>query len=162
MGLDGDDVSHFSKARDWKLSERDTDSRTKLEQFYVKHQQFFKNRQDKMLREMREEHGENATIEDMDIIEAEDLTPEQNYLVTNAELVEEAFMLIGISKQLEELEDLQRKYPDGTSSGWGSVIIVEEDEEESGNLISKGPSKITRQEDEIDEVMQSRYLDFLE
>ena len=98
MGLDGDDVSHFSKTRDWKLSERDTDSRTKLEQFYVKHQQFFRNRQDKMLKELREEHGENATIEDMDIIEAEDLTPEQNYLVTNAELVEEAFMLMGISK----------------------------------------------------------------
>lgn len=98
----------------------------------------------------------------MEIIEADDLTPEQNYLVTNAELVEEAFMLIGISKQLEELEQLQQEYKDGIPSGWGSVIIVEEEEEDNGNTISKGSSNIYREKDEIDEVMQSRYLDFLE
>lgn len=52
---------------------------------------------------MREEHGDDAKIDGIEIVEAEELTPEENYLVTNAELVEEAFMLIGITKELEEL-----------------------------------------------------------
>lgn len=56
-------------------------------------------------------------------------------------------------------------YPSGephTWSGWGSVIIVEEEEEEEGNLLSKGPSNVYREMDEIDEVLQARYLEFLE
>ena len=54
------------------------------------------------------------------------------------------------------------EYPNGGTTGWGSIIIVEEDEEEEGNLISRGPSMIYREMDEIDEVMQARYLAFLE
>ena len=62
----------------------------------------------------------------------------------------------------EELEDLQQEYKNGDSSGWGSVIIIEEDEYEEGNMVAKGPSKIMREKNEVDEVMQSRYLQFLE
>jgi hypothetical protein len=39
---------------------------------------------------------------------------------------------------------------------------VEEEEEEEGNLLSKGPSNVYREMDEIDEVLQARYLEFLE
>ena len=47
---------------------------------------------------MRDNYGDDYTIDGVELVEAEDLTPEDNYLVTNAELVEEAFMLIGISR----------------------------------------------------------------
>ena len=44
-----------------------------------------------MLKELRDEHGDDVTIENFEIVEPDDLTPEENYLVTTAELVEEAF-----------------------------------------------------------------------
>jgi len=42
------------------------------------------------------------------------------------------------------------EFPNGGTTGWGSIIIIEEDEEEEGNLISRGPSMIYREMDEID------------
>ena len=98
--LHGDDVQFLkSKERDWKLSDLSTDSRTKLEEFYVNHKQFFKKRREKLIiQELKEEHGEDAEFSGAEIDEALDVNFEEYNLSENAELVEEAFMLIGISE----------------------------------------------------------------
>lgn len=68
--LHADDQAYFSKERDWSLSDFSIDSRTKLEQFYVNHKKFFKKRQEKLIiEEMREEHGEDAVLDNNKIEE---------------------------------------------------------------------------------------------
>lgn len=87
------------------------------------------------------------------------------YQTTAAELIEEAFMLQSITKVLDELDHTMRDFAGLESQGWGSVLLIQaDDDEEEGNLLSKGkiPGGIIRLPNESDMILQDRYLEFLE
>ena len=72
-------------------------------------------------------------------------------MLTNAELVEEAYTLFDISKSLREFAELEKKYKDSTVSGWGSVVVIIEEEDDNGSTLEKGETTIIRETNEIDE-----------
>ena len=71
--------------RNWSFSDLSMDSKTKLAQFYEKHDKMFKKRVITVAKETDPQMQE------------EPHDPDQLYQTTSAELIEEAFMLQGIS-----------------------------------------------------------------
>jgi hypothetical protein len=100
--------------------------------------------------------------DDEEIVDPEKLTPYLIDLLNNADLVEEAYTLMGISKQLEDLSNLEKKHRDLEIGGWGSIVVVIEEEDDNGSTLEKGNTTIIRETDEIDDELQARYLEFLE